>query len=184
MKSESRKPGKPKFVLNEKSEAKICAFFDELAKTDTVKSENQAYAMILKYIMEIDNATRKGSPLSSLYGQINKISGGLGISDHTFAQYVRKARKESGSLLYRPREARKRRSRPDTRIENAESTQIAILGRILDFAWRLLDLESESGKAVDEYLLHCAEGAIGESDKAAFADILRCIREKKPLGSD
>ena len=127
--------------------------------------------------MDIDAAVKK-VPLPYLYDQINKSIGGFGISIKTFAQYIRRARKESGSSMYRPRSVKKRRATDDIALEQA-----IVLGKVLDFAWRKTLLDTETANYCDSLAIFAGEALVLDSDKECFADAVRLIRNNKPLGT-
>jgi hypothetical protein len=129
------------------------------------------------YIENIDAAIKK-APLPYLYDQINKSVGGLGISIRTFAQYIRRARKESGSSMYRPRSVKKRRTPEDIACE-----QTMALGKVLNFAWRRTLLDAETASYCDFLAIFADEALALDSDKRCFANAVQLIRNDKPLST-
>ena len=135
------KTEKGKFILTDKIEEKIRGVFLEIqANSEKLRATNHAYMMIVKYLPDIDDAAKKGIPLWRLYAQISNAVGGLGISQDTFGQYIRRARKETGSLLYATRETR--HSRRGNRGEKARAhAQLVVAGKAMDIYLRAITAE-------------------------------------------
>ncbi len=81
-----------------------------------------AEELVRQYITEIDELSKLGASLLQIYERLNKVVP-IGISANSFAVYVRRVRKETGSERYSKRTAKNNKQNFDVSVIETTSAQ-------------------------------------------------------------
>ena len=110
---------KQKYKHNDKAVSTANKLLDDHMNRIQNKSLNQPFCTIRAVIGKIDELTDAGSSLGKIFEVLN---GGLrlGISRSSFVQYVKAARRESGSKHYKLRA--KNKTKTEARVDSEQDT--------------------------------------------------------------